>query len=47
LKQNNLTRFLINASRGIIYKSPESDFTDKARAELLVMNKIINSIMNE
>ena len=46
-KQNNLTRFLINASRGIIYKSTEYDFADKARAELLVMNKIINSIMSE
>jgi orotidine-5'-phosphate decarboxylase len=46
-KQNNLTRFLINVSRGIIYKSSEYDFADRAKAELTAMNKIIYAIMME
>jgi len=46
-KQTKLNRFLINVSRGIIYKSTEYDFADKARAELLTMNRIISDILRK
>lgn len=46
-KKNKLKHFLINASRGIIYKSSEKDFSEQARAELAAMNEIISRIMLE
>jgi len=46
-KQNKLSKFLINISRGIIYKSSAEDFADQASAELNVMNNIIKTIMTE
>ena len=46
-KQNKLSRFLINISRGIIYKSSAEDFADQARTELKTVNKIIRTIMTE
>src|SRR3989339_1120645 len=46
-KQNRLPNFLINISRGIIYKSSAEDFADHARAELTAINKIITTIMPE
>ncbi len=44
-KKNKLKYFLINASRGIIYKSSADDFADQARTELTAMNEIITRIM--
>jgi orotidine-5'-phosphate decarboxylase len=46
-KQNKTPNYLINISRGIIYKSSEEDFADAARAELIAMNKIVTSIMTD
>jgi orotidine-5'-phosphate decarboxylase len=46
-KQNKSPNYLINISRGIIYKSSEEDFADRARAELIAMNKIIAAIMTD
>ena len=46
-KKNKLKHFLINASRGIIYKSSDKDFAEQARAELTAMNEIIARIMLE
>lgn len=43
-KQLKLTSFLINVSRGIIYKSSFENFADEARNELLTINNIVNSI---
>ena len=45
-KQNGSSEFLINISRGIIYRSSEEDFADQARVELEAMNEIITSIMS-
>jgi len=45
-KQNGSSEFLINISRGIIYRSSEEDFADQARVELEAMNEIIASIMS-
>jgi orotidine-5'-phosphate decarboxylase len=44
-KQFKRTNFLINISRGIIYRSTENDFADKARTELVKLNNIASSIM--
>ena len=44
-KQNKSSHFLINVSRGIIYKSPLDDFADEARRELKRMNDTAYSIM--
>jgi orotidine-5'-phosphate decarboxylase len=44
-KQFKKTNFLINVSRGIIYRSTENDFADKARTELIKLNNIARSIM--
>ena len=46
-KHNKKPNYLINVSRGIIYKSSEEDFADAARAELIAMNKIVTSIMTD
>ena len=46
-KQNKLSKFLINISRGIIYKSSEKNFADQAKAEIKTLNEIITTIMNE
>lgn len=44
-KQNKLSQFLINVSRGIIYKNSTENFAIEARNELLRLNKIVNSIV--
>jgi len=46
-KKHALSNFLINISRGIIYKSSNQDFADKAREELMTMNESIVKIMKE
>jgi orotidine-5'-phosphate decarboxylase len=46
-KDNNQKNFLINVSRGIIYKSSGEDFAEQARAELNSINDIITRIMLE
>lgn len=46
-KQNELSQFLINISRGIIYKSSEEDFAEQARAELAAMNEIVATILSK
>lgn len=38
--------FLINVSRGIIYKSSGADFAEKARGEILRLNNEIDKILN-
>lgn len=44
-KENNKQNFLINVSRGIIYKSSNSDFADNAREELKSMNETVSKIL--
>lgn len=44
-KQHRLSSFLINVSRGIIYKSSADNFADEARNELFALNNIVNSII--
>lgn len=44
--QNKNLNYLINVSRGIIYKSSFDDFAQQARNELLRLNEIVSSIMN-
>jgi orotidine-5'-phosphate decarboxylase len=46
-KLNGLRNFLMNISRGIIYKSAQSDFADRAREELVKMNELVANIFNE
>lgn len=41
LKQNNYRNFLINSSRGIIYKDSTELFGEAAREELLKLNNVI------
>ena len=41
------SNYLINVSRGIIYKSSERDFAEKASEELVNLNKRIDSVLNE
>ena len=43
---NNKNSFLINVSRGIIYKSSGEDFADAARDELISLNNIISSVLS-
>jgi len=45
-KTVNRKSFLVNVSRGIIYKSSEKDFTEKAREEILRLNNEIDKILN-
>ena len=45
-KNNGVNYFLMNVSRGIIYKSSGSDFADKAREELIKMNELVARIFN-
>jgi orotidine-5'-phosphate decarboxylase len=42
-KENNRKNYLVNVSRGIIYKSSEKDFTEAARNEILSLNRITSS----
>lgn len=44
-RQANRTNFLINISRGIIYKSREKDFADVAAEELNTLNKKVKKEM--
>jgi len=37
---NNRKNYLVNVSRGIIYKSSEEDFAEAARNEIIFLNKI-------
>lgn len=46
-KKHALSNFLVNVSRGIIYKSSDQDFADKAREELMMLNESIVTIMQE
>jgi orotidine-5'-phosphate decarboxylase len=39
-KENDRKNFLVNVSRGIIYKSNNADFAEAAREEIISMNKI-------
>ncbi|NWF88929.1 MAG: orotidine-5'-phosphate decarboxylase [Ignavibacteriaceae bacterium] len=43
-KQKGLKNYLINVSRGIIYKSSSDDFWEAARNELKFMNETVHSI---
>ena len=43
-KDNNRKNYLVNVSRGIIYKSSGEDFAEAARNEIISLNKIISSI---
>jgi orotidine-5'-phosphate decarboxylase len=45
-KTANRKSFLINVSRGIIYKSNGEDFAEKAMAEILRLNNEIDNILN-
>ena len=45
-KTANRKSFLINVSRGIIYKSSGEDFAEKARKEILRLNAEVNKILN-
>lgn len=38
---------LVNSSRGIIYASPENNFAEKAREEALILQKQMQSILQE
>jgi orotidine-5'-phosphate decarboxylase len=42
----NRKSFLINVSRGIIYKSTGKDFAEKARGEILRLNNEIDKLLN-
>ena len=39
-RDSHRKNFLVNVSRGIIYKSSNSDFAEAARGEIILMNKI-------
>ena len=39
-KENHRKNFLVNVSRGILYKSNKEDFAEAARQEILSLNKI-------
>jgi orotidine-5'-phosphate decarboxylase len=43
----NKSNFLINISRGILYKSSDKDFAEKASEELVNLNKRVDSVLNE
>ncbi|MEJ2194732.1 MAG: hypothetical protein P8X73_07735, partial [Ignavibacteriaceae bacterium] len=43
----NRSNFLINISRGILYKSSDKDFAEKASEELVNLNKRVDSVLNE
>lgn len=45
-KEHKHINFLINVSRGVIYKSSEKDFSEAARAELISMNELIKEVYN-
>lgn len=45
-KRKNRKSFIINISRGIIYKSKEKDFAEASREELLRINNIIKNLLN-
>jgi orotidine-5'-phosphate decarboxylase len=42
-KNNNRKNYLVNVSRGIIYKSSEEDFAEAARNEIISLNGITSS----
>jgi orotidine-5'-phosphate decarboxylase len=44
-KEKNKLNFLINVSRGIIYKGKDENFAESAKTELINLNKEINSIL--
>jgi orotidine-5'-phosphate decarboxylase len=46
-RSNNRRNFIVNVSRGIIYKSSGEDFADAAREELLSMNEAAERIFSE
>lgn len=45
-KANNKSRFVINVSRSVIYKSSEKNFAEQARTELESMNQVIEKILS-
>jgi len=45
-KTANRKSFLINVSRGIIYKSSGEDFAEIAREEIIKLNNTIDKILN-
>jgi orotidine-5'-phosphate decarboxylase len=45
-RENNRKNFIVNISRGIIYKSTGKDFTDAAQNEILALNKKAVEIFN-
>lgn len=42
-KSNKRNNFLVNVSRGIIYKSNKEDFAEAARNEMISLNKLISN----
>jgi orotidine-5'-phosphate decarboxylase len=46
-KESGRNNFLVNVSRGIIYKSNERNFAEAAGEELISYNKKINEILNK
>lgn len=42
-KENNRKNYLVNVSRGIIYKSTGEDFAEAARSEIVLLNKITSA----
>ena len=44
-KENNKFEFLVNISRGIIYKSIDKNFADAAENEIINLNNIVKAIL--
>ena len=42
-KDNERKNYLVNVSRGILYKSSEEDFAEAARGEIISLNEITSS----
>jgi orotidine-5'-phosphate decarboxylase len=45
-KKQGRQDFLVNVSRGIIYKSSSENFSDQAREELLKLNNLVSKVVN-
>ncbi len=45
-KSNKREDYIVNVSRGIIYKSSGEDFAEAAKEELIKLNKIVSEISN-
>jgi orotidine-5'-phosphate decarboxylase len=44
-KENNKFNFIVNVSRGIIYKSNDKNFAETAKSEIITLNNIVNAIL--